>query len=32
MQITAIATSMACAHTGPANAIDLDLLATLERD
>jgi D-beta-D-heptose 7-phosphate kinase/D-beta-D-heptose 1-phosphate adenosyltransferase len=32
MQIAALATSMACAHTGPANAIDLDLLATLERD
>jgi D-beta-D-heptose 7-phosphate kinase/D-beta-D-heptose 1-phosphate adenosyltransferase len=32
MQITALATSIACAHTGPANAIDLDLLAKLERD
>jgi sugar/nucleoside kinase (ribokinase family) len=32
MQIAALATSMACSHTGPANAIDLDLLATLERD
>jgi D-beta-D-heptose 7-phosphate kinase/D-beta-D-heptose 1-phosphate adenosyltransferase len=32
MQITALATSIACGHTGPANAIDLDLLSTLERD
>ena len=32
MQITALATSIACAHTGPANAIDLDLLSTMERD
>ena len=32
MQIAARATSIACAHTGPANVIDLDMLATFERD
>jgi D-beta-D-heptose 7-phosphate kinase/D-beta-D-heptose 1-phosphate adenosyltransferase len=32
MRITAHATSLACAHIGPAHAIDLDQLAALERD
>ncbi len=32
LTITAHATSLACAHIGPAHAIDLDLLASLERE